>query len=66
MLQNLLMHSNENSLQIFIHHYSYTDLINADEDVRELLTKFVKQIKKIHRTPHVTENRILWLVNSIT
>uniref|UniRef100_A0A1A9USQ1 Myosin motor domain-containing protein n=1 Tax=Glossina austeni TaxID=7395 RepID=A0A1A9USQ1_GLOAU len=44
----------------------YTDLINADEDVRDLLSKFVKQIKKIHRNPHVTEHRILWLVNSIT
>ncbi|KAM7342647.1 dilute class unconventional myosin isoform 2-T2 [Cochliomyia hominivorax] len=44
----------------------YTDLINADEDVRELLSKFVKQIKKIHRNPTVTEGRILWLVNSIT
>uniref|UniRef100_A0A1A9X3S5 Myosin motor domain-containing protein n=1 Tax=Glossina brevipalpis TaxID=37001 RepID=A0A1A9X3S5_9MUSC len=44
----------------------YTDLINADEDVRDLLSTFVKQIKKIHRNPHVTEHRILWLVNSIT
>ncbi|XP_023292615.2 unconventional myosin-Va isoform X1 [Lucilia cuprina] len=44
----------------------YTDLINADEDVRELLSKFVKHIKKIHRNPSVTEYRILWLVNSIT
>ncbi|XP_005184334.1 unconventional myosin-Va isoform X3 [Musca domestica] len=44
----------------------YTDLINADEDVQTLLSKFVKQIKKVHRNAHVTEYRILWLVNSIT
>ncbi|XP_075169246.1 dilute class unconventional myosin isoform X2 [Haematobia irritans] len=44
----------------------YTDLINADEDVRTLLSKFVKHIKKTHRNAHVTEYRILWLVNSIT
>ncbi|XP_037956283.1 unconventional myosin-Va isoform X2 [Teleopsis dalmanni] len=43
----------------------YTDLINADDDVRELLSKFVVQIKKIHRNPHVIEVRTLWLVNSI-
>ncbi|XP_023037684.1 unconventional myosin-Va isoform X3 [Drosophila willistoni] len=44
----------------------YTDLTNADEDVRELLSKFVIQIKKMHRTPHPIENRVIWLVNSIT
>ncbi|XP_017838584.1 unconventional myosin-Va isoform X1 [Drosophila busckii] len=44
----------------------YTDLTNADEDVRELLSKFVLQIKKMHRTPHPIENRVIWLVNSIT
>ncbi|XP_060659986.1 unconventional myosin-Vb isoform X1 [Drosophila nasuta] len=44
----------------------YTDLTNADEDVRELLSKFVMQIKKMHRTPHPIENRVIWLVNSIT
>lgn len=49
---------------IFIH--SYTDLTNADDDVRELLSKFVLQIKKMHRTPHPIENRVIWLVNSIT
>ncbi|XP_023162899.2 unconventional myosin-Va isoform X1 [Drosophila hydei] len=44
----------------------YTDLTNADDDVRELLSKFVMQIKKMHRTPHPIENRVIWLVNSIT
>ncbi|XP_067632478.1 unconventional myosin-Va isoform X2 [Eurosta solidaginis] len=44
----------------------YTDLINADDDVRDLLSKFVVQIKKIHRNPNVIEIRSLWLVNSIT
>ncbi|XP_070140380.1 unconventional myosin-Va isoform X2 [Drosophila kikkawai] len=44
----------------------YTDLTNADDDVRELLSKFVIQIKKMHRTPHPIENRVIWLVNSIT
>ncbi|XP_014092302.2 unconventional myosin-Va isoform X1 [Bactrocera oleae] len=44
----------------------YTDLINADDDVRDLLSKFVMQIKKIHRNPNVIEIRSLWLVNSIT
>jgi len=37
-----------------------------DDDVRELLSKFVIQIKKMHRTPHPIENRVIWLVNSIT
>ncbi|KMY92004.1 unconventional myosin-Va isoform X1 [Drosophila simulans] len=44
----------------------YTDLTNAEDDVRELLSKFVIQIKKMHRTPHPIENRVIWLVNSIT
>ncbi|XP_017087770.2 unconventional myosin-Va isoform X3 [Drosophila bipectinata] len=44
----------------------YTDLTNADDDVRELLSKFVIQVKKMHRTPHPIENRVIWLVNSIT
>ncbi|XP_030388121.1 unconventional myosin-Va isoform X2 [Scaptodrosophila lebanonensis] len=44
----------------------YTDLTNADDDVRELLSKFVMQIKKMHRTPHPIEYRVIWLVNSIT
>uniref|UniRef100_A0A1I8QA92 Myosin motor domain-containing protein n=1 Tax=Stomoxys calcitrans TaxID=35570 RepID=A0A1I8QA92_STOCA len=44
----------------------YTDLINADDDVCTLLSKFVKHVKKTHRNAHVTEYRILWLVNSIT
>ncbi|XP_022230994.2 unconventional myosin-Va isoform X2 [Drosophila obscura] len=44
----------------------YTDLTNADDDVRELLSKFVIQIKKMHRNPHPIENRVIWLVNSIT
>ncbi|XP_034479996.1 unconventional myosin-Vb isoform X1 [Drosophila innubila] len=44
----------------------YTDLTNSEDDVRELLSKFVMQIKKMHRTPHPIENRVIWLVNSIT
>lgn len=53
-------------ISVYILIYSYTDLTNADDDVRELLSKFVLQIKKMHRTPHPIENRVIWLVNSIT
>lgn len=43
----------------------YTDLLNADTDVRALLTDLLKLIKKVHRKPHACGYRILWLVNSI-
>lgn len=43
----------------------YTDLLNADNDVRALMTDMLKLIKKVHRKPHECGYRILWLVNSI-
>lgn len=47
------------------HSYSYTDLLNSDNDVRLLLTDFITLIKKIHRQSNSCENRVLWLVNSV-
>lgn len=43
----------------------YTDLLNADNDVRALLTDLLKLIKKVHRKPYECGYRILWLVNCI-
>lgn len=43
----------------------YTDLQNSDNDVRSLLTDFIKLIKKVYRQTNTCETRILWLVNCI-
>ena len=44
----------------------YTDLVNADQHVKTLLTNFVLMVKKIYKLPNTIESRILWIVNSIT
>lgn len=43
----------------------YTDLLNSDNDVRSLLTDFIKLIKKVYRQTNTCETRILWLVNCV-
>ena len=43
----------------------YTDLINADHQVRSLLTKYVQTIKRMYKLPHNCDCRILWLVNTL-
>lgn len=44
----------------------YTDLVNADQHVRTLLSQFVLSIKKIYKVVHPVDHRILWIVNAIT
>ncbi|KAG5676919.1 hypothetical protein PVAND_006716 [Polypedilum vanderplanki] len=44
----------------------YTDLLNADDQVKSLLTNFILAVKKIFKSPSKPEARILWIVNSIT
>lgn len=44
----------------------YTDLVNNDRNVRNLLSQFVLGNKKINKLQTTVENRILWLVNTIT
>lgn len=44
----------------------YTDLLNADNQVKTFLTSFIVSVKKIYKVPNKIESRILWLVNSIT
>lgn len=44
----------------------YTDLLNADNQVKTLLTGFILSVKKIYKMPNKVETRILWLVNTIT
>lgn len=44
----------------------YTDLLNADDHVRTLLTNFILAVKKFYKVPNKIETRILWIVNSIT
>lgn len=44
----------------------YTDLLNADNQVKTLLTNFILNVKKLYKVPNKVETRILWLVNSIT
>lgn len=39
--------------------------MNSDNDVRTLLTDFIKMIKKLYRQPNTSECRVLWLVNSL-
>lgn len=44
----------------------YTDLVNADQHVRTLLSQFVLSIKKIYKIAHTVDHRVLWIVNAIT
>lgn len=44
----------------------YTDLLNADQHVRTLLTNFILLVKKTYKLPKTTECRVLWLVNTLT
>lgn len=44
----------------------YTDIVNTDKHVRSLLTNFVLKVKKLYKVPTPYENRILWLVNTLT
>lgn len=46
-------------------HKRYTDLLNADNDVRALLTDYIKLMKKVYRQANPCETRILWLVNCV-
>ncbi|XP_065086171.1 unconventional myosin-Vb isoform X2 [Ochlerotatus camptorhynchus] len=44
----------------------YTDLVNTDQHVRSLLTRFVQMIKRLYKLPNVAEVRVMWLVNTLT
>lgn len=44
----------------------YTDLLNADDQVKSLLTNFILAVKKIFKSQSKADARILWIVNSIT
>lgn len=44
----------------------YTDLLNADSQVKSLLTNFILTVKKLYKMPNKVEMRILWIVNSVT
>lgn len=44
----------------------YTDLLNADNQVKTLLTNFILSVKKLYKVPNKVELRILWIVNSIS
>lgn len=43
----------------------YTDLINADDCVRNILTLFLTSVKKFYRTQSPVDVRLLWHVNMI-
>uniref|UniRef100_A0A182NJ12 Myosin motor domain-containing protein n=1 Tax=Anopheles dirus TaxID=7168 RepID=A0A182NJ12_9DIPT len=44
----------------------YTDLVNMDQLVRSLLTRFVQMIKRLYRGPNSVEVRVMWLANTLT
>lgn len=44
----------------------YTDLLNADTQVKTLLTNFIMAVKKIFKLPNKPETRVLWIVNTIS
>ncbi|XP_055621757.1 unconventional myosin-Va isoform X2 [Toxorhynchites rutilus septentrionalis] len=44
----------------------YTDLVNTDQHVRSLLTRFVQMIKRLYKLPNPAEIRVMWLVNTLT
>lgn len=43
----------------------YTDLLNADNRVKSLLTNFILSVKKSYKTSTTLDVKILWIVNSI-
>lgn len=43
----------------------YTDLLNTDQDVKALLSTYIKMVKKIYRMPTTYDCRVLWLVNCL-
>ncbi|XP_052862372.1 unconventional myosin-Va [Anopheles cruzii] len=44
----------------------YTDLVNMDQDVRSLLTRFLQMMKRLCRGPNSVEVRVMWLANTLT
>lgn len=44
----------------------YTDLLNADNQVKSLLTNFILAVKKMFKMPKPVETRILWMVNAVS
>ncbi|XP_040174093.1 unconventional myosin-Va isoform X4 [Anopheles arabiensis] len=44
----------------------YTDLVNMDQLVRSLLTRFVQMIKRLYRGANSVEVRVMWLANTLT
>ncbi|XP_050097643.1 unconventional myosin-Va isoform X3 [Anopheles aquasalis] len=44
----------------------YTDLVNVEEHVRPLLTRFVQMIHRLYRVPNSVEIRVMWLANTLT
>ncbi|XP_035794434.1 unconventional myosin-Va-like isoform X3 [Anopheles albimanus] len=44
----------------------YTDLVNVEEHVRPLLTRFVQMIHRLYRVPNSVETRVMWLANTLT
>jgi myosin V len=44
----------------------YTDLLNADNQVKTLLSGYIIAVRKMSKNPNKLETRILWIVNSIT
>jgi myosin-5 len=44
----------------------YTDLLNADTQVKTLLSNYIIAVKKMYKFPNKLETRILWIVNTIT
>lgn len=43
----------------------YTDLLNADNRVKSLLTNFILAVKKTFKNSETLDMKILWIVNSI-
>ncbi|XP_058120262.1 unconventional myosin-Va [Anopheles coustani] len=44
----------------------YTDLVNMDQHVRSLLTRFVQMIKRLYKGANSVEVRVMWLANTLT
>uniref|UniRef100_A0AAG5DD74 Myosin motor domain-containing protein n=1 Tax=Anopheles atroparvus TaxID=41427 RepID=A0AAG5DD74_ANOAO len=44
----------------------YTDLVNMDQHVRSLLTRFVQMIKRLYKGSNSVEVRVMWLANTLT
>lgn len=58
LLRDYLIHAHTSN-------FRYTDLLNNDQNVRDLLTGYIVGVKKINRAPITSEARVLWLVNTI-